>query len=97
MLGVDAGLKGKRSLRVFIAMTTSSSEQLPARSPMPLMVALDLPRSGLHGGDGIGDSEAQVVVAVDADDGAIAQSFDDAADHAAVLVGRRDPAVIGEY
>ena len=29
---------GSRSARTFIAITTSSSEQLPARSPMPLMV-----------------------------------------------------------
>ena len=28
----------KKSLRVFMAMTISSSEALPARSPMPLMV-----------------------------------------------------------
>ena len=28
----------KKAARVFSAITTSSSEQLPARSPMPLMV-----------------------------------------------------------
>ena len=38
MLGVNSGLVRIRSWRVLKTITISSSEQLPARSPMPLMV-----------------------------------------------------------
>jgi hypothetical protein len=49
------------------AITISSSDALPARSPMPLTVHLDLTRAALHAGQAVGHREAQVVVAVHRD------------------------------
>ena len=49
------------------AITTSSSEALPARSPMPLMRALHLPRAARDRRQRVGDRHAQIVVAVDRD------------------------------
>src|SRR2546425_1902361 len=50
-----------------------------------------LPRAGLFSGDRIRYSQAQVVVAMYADHGAIAQDLDDAANDSAIFVGRREP------
>ena len=49
-------------------MTISSSAQLPARSPMPLIVHSTCRRPSFDAGQAVGDGQAQVVVAVDADD-----------------------------
>ena len=49
-------------------MTTSSREQLPARSPSAVDGAFDLAGALLHRREAVGDREAQVVVAVDAED-----------------------------
>ena len=54
----------KNARRVCSAITNSSSEALPARSPMPLIVHSDLPRAGAHAGQRVGDGQAEVVVAV---------------------------------
>ncbi len=51
--------------------------------------AFDLAGAGLHGGDGIRYGKAQVVMAMHADYGAIAESFHDIADQGAVLFGHR--------
>ena len=51
-------------LRVSSSITTSSSDALPARSPMPLIAHLDLARARLHAREGVGDGEPEVVVAV---------------------------------
>ena len=88
--------KGKRSLRVLMAITISSSEQLPGALADAVDGALDLPRAGLHGGERVGDRQAQIVVAMDADDGAIAQRLDDAADQRAVLFRHRIADRVGD-
>ena len=69
-------------------MTISSSEQFPARLADAVDGAFDLPRAGLHGRQRVGDRETQIVMAMDADDGGVAQRFDDAADQFAVFVRR---------
>src|SRR6185436_8118467 len=48
--------------------------------------ALDLPRAALHAGQRVGHGQAQIVVAVDADDGLGAQRLGHPADDLAVLV-----------
>ena len=52
--------------------------------------ALDLPGAGLAGGQAVGDGQAQVVVAVDADDGLadVRHALAEGADDAGVLGGR---------
>ena len=50
--------------RVFSAMTTSSSAQLPARSPMPLIVHSTWRAPLSDGGQAVGHRHAQIVVAV---------------------------------
>ena len=82
---------GSRSRRVFIAMTTSSSAALPARSPMPLMVHSICRAPRLHGRQRIRHRQAQIVVAVHADDGGIAQRLHHPADHRAVFLRHREP------
>ena len=57
----------KCSARVRIAMTTSSSEQLPARSPMPLIVHSIWRAPGADGGQAVGHGHAEVVVAMHAE------------------------------
>ena len=37
--------------------------------------AFDLAGAGLHGGERVGDGQTQIVMAMDADDGAIAERF----------------------
>ena len=51
--------------------------------------ALDLPRAGLHRGDGIRHRESQIVVAMHADDRAVAQRPHHAADQCAVFFRHR--------
>ncbi len=48
-----------------ISITISSSEQLPARSPMPLTAHSTCRAPASTPGVGVGDGQAQVVVAVD--------------------------------
>ena len=67
-------------------ITISSSEQLPGALADPVDRALDLPRAGFDGGQRVGDRESQIVVAVDADDRAIAQRLRNAADQRAVFL-----------
>jgi hypothetical protein len=50
--------------------------------------AFDLPRARFDGSQRIGDGQAEIVMAMDADDGGIAQRFHDAADQFAIFVGR---------
>ena len=57
----------KRSRRVRRPMTTSSSEQFPARSPIPLTVHSTCRAPAGDGGERVGDGEAEVVVAMDGD------------------------------
>jgi hypothetical protein len=54
--------------RVRTAITISSSEALPARSPRPLIVHSTWRAPFHHGGQRVGDGEAEVVVAVDRPD-----------------------------
>ena len=49
-------------------MTISSSAALPARSPMPLIVHSTCRAPASTAGQAVGDGQAQVVVAVGADD-----------------------------
>ena len=49
--------------------------------------AFDLARAGFDGGERVGDGEAEIVMAMDADDGGVAERFDDAADDFAVFFG----------
>jgi hypothetical protein len=51
------------SLRTLIAMITSS-KQLPARSPIPF-IAPSTWRAGVDRGEGVTDSDAQIVMGVD--------------------------------
>src|SRR5439155_8861086 len=51
--------------------------------------ALDLPGAGLHRRQRIGHRKSQVVMAVHADNSAVAQRFDDAADQRAILARSR--------
>ena len=53
------------SRRVRSSITISSSEQLPGALADAVDGALDLPGAGQQPGVGVGDGEAQVVVAVD--------------------------------
>ncbi len=55
---------GSTSLRTFIAITTSSSEALPARSPMPLTVHSIWRAPAFTPASEIGDRHAEIVVAV---------------------------------
>ena len=55
---------GSTSLRTFIAMTTSSSAALPARSPMPLMVHSIWRMPARHAGERVGHRHAEIVVAM---------------------------------
>ena len=57
-------VQGKRSARVFTAITISSSEALPARSPRPLMVHSTCRAPVHHRGERVGHRHAEVVVAV---------------------------------
>ena len=70
MLGVDAGF-----VREAVAAGLDGHDDLFERSVAGALAdavdgALDLPRAGLDGGQRIGHGQAQIVVAVDADDGA---------------------------
>ena len=60
-------LRSKKSGRVLIAITTSSSEALPARSPMPLMHVSIWRAPALYRRQAVRDGEAEVVVAVHGD------------------------------
>ena len=53
-----------RSARVFSAMTTSSSAQLPARSPMPLMAPSTWRAPACDRRQRVGDRHAEIVVAM---------------------------------
>ena len=55
---------GSTSLRTFIAITTSSSEALPARSPMPLMVHSIWRAPARDAGERVRHRHAEIVVAV---------------------------------
>ena len=69
MVDVDAGRVGQRVARAcLIAITTSSSAALPARSPMPLMVHSTCRAPPSTPGQRVGDREAEVVVAMDRED-----------------------------
>ena len=88
MLGVDAGV-----VRVAVGARLEDHHDLFERAVAGAFAdavdgALDLPRAGLDRGQRIGDREPQIVVAVHADDGAIAQRRGDAADQRAVFLGR---------
>ena len=71
-------------------MTTSSSEQLPARSPMPLIVHSICPAPASTAGQAVGHGQAQVVVAVDADHGLVdvRHALAERADHVGHVGGR---------
>ena len=69
-----------RSRRVFIAITTSSSAALPARSPIPLTVHSICRAPGLQRRQRIRRRQAQIVVAVHTHHRRIAQRFDHPAD-----------------
>ena len=47
-------------------MTISSSDALPARSPMPLIVHSTCRAPSIDAREAVGDGQAEVVVAVDA-------------------------------
>ena len=51
-------------------MTISSSEAVAGAFADAVDGAFDLPRAGFDGGQRIGHGEAQIVMAMDADDGA---------------------------
>ena len=89
LLGLDAGLVGRaRRARVFSTITISSSEQLPARSPMPLTVHSTWRAPFWIAAERVGDRQAEIVVAVDADDAPTSPSaLRDLADQRAVLLG----------
>ena len=71
---MDAGVVRIAVRRASSAIITiSSSEQLPARSPMPLIVHSICRAPACDRGQRVRHRQAQIVVAVDADDGAIAQ------------------------
>ena len=59
---------GTASGRVRIAITTSSSEALPARSPMPLMVHSICRAPARDRGQRVGDRQAQIVVVMGGED-----------------------------
>ena len=60
-----AGVEPDVGARVCSSITISSSDALPARSPMPVDRALDLARARQHAGERVRDRQAEVVVAVD--------------------------------
>ena len=70
------------------AITISSSEALPARSPMPLMVHSTCRAPAMHRRQAVGHGHAQVVVAVNGDDGLVdvGHVLEDAADQRPELV-----------
>ena len=69
VLGVDLGWrKGMMSCRVRSAITTSSREQLPARSPMPLMVHSTCSAPAWTAARELATARPEVVVAVHGDD-----------------------------
>ena len=82
-------LRPKRSWRVLMPITTSSSEALPARSPMPLMVHSTWRAPAWTAARRVGHRQAQVVVAVDGDDRLVdvGHVLLDAADERLELVG----------
>ncbi len=89
VLGVNAGV-----VRVRIDARLEDHDDLFERAVARAFAdavdgALDLPRAGFDRGQRIGHRQAEIVMAVDADDGAIAQRLDDAADQRAVFLGRR--------
>ena len=66
--GLNTGRFQPKELRsrVFIAITASSRLQLPARSPMPLIVHSICPSASTNGGEAVGNGHAEIVVAVHA-------------------------------
>ena len=73
--------------RVFSTMTISSSEQLPARSPMPLTVHSIWRAPFWTAASEFATARPEVVVAVDAHDAVVPERLDDPADERAVLLG----------
>ena len=63
--------KGSRSRRTRVAMTTSSSEALPARSPIPFTVHSSCRTPASTAASEFATREPQVVVAVRAEDHAV--------------------------
>ena len=71
-LGVDVACRrGRNPAGSRRAITTSSSEQLPARSPMPLIVHSIWPGAVFDAGQAVGHGQPQIVVAVNADHGLV--------------------------
>ena len=88
MLGVDAGVIG-----IGVGARLQDHDDLFERAVAGALAdavdgAFDLPRAGFDGRQRVGHRQAQIVVAVHADDGAIAQRLHDAADQRAVFLGR---------
>jgi len=88
VLGVNAGVVG-----VGIGASLEDHDDLFERAVAGALSdavdgALDLAGAGFYGGEGIGYREAEVVVAVYADDGAIAERVGDAADQGSVFLRR---------
>ena len=89
VLGVDAGLEGEAVVAGLHGHDDLFERAVAGALADTINSAFDLPGAGLHGGDGIGYGEAQVVMAMHADYGAIAESFHDRADQGAILFGHR--------
>src|SRR5260221_9795311 len=90
VLGVDAGLERELVVPGLERHHDFLERAVAGALPDAVDSALDLPGAGLDGGDGIRYCETQVVVAMYADYGAIAQDLDDVADQSAILGGRRE-------
>src|SRR5690242_1266526 len=89
MLGVDAG-----AIRVRVAAGLEDHHDLFQRAVAGALTdavdrALDLAGARFHRGQRVGDRETQVVMAVHADHGAIAEGLHDFADESAVFLRRR--------
>src|SRR6185312_11797335 len=86
--GVDAGL-----IRIAVIAGLHDHDYLFERAVAGALAdavdgAFDLAGARSYGGEGVGDGEAEIVMAVYRYDGGIAEGFDDAADQLAVLIGR---------
>src|SRR5436190_3255221 len=88
VLGVDAGLEGEAVIAGLDRHDDLLERAVAGALADAVDGAFDLPRPCLHGGDGIGYRQPQIVVTVHADHGAIAQRLHDGADHGAIFVRR---------
>ena len=68
-------LYGYRSFRVFITITISSSEQLPARSPIPFTVHSTCRAPACTAASEFATAKPQIVVTMNAHHGGIPQRF----------------------